>query len=166
MRLITADGIVPDHFTSLTDDAKLPDSGGAIVSLARFQSERNALLARNARLGVRLKSDQSPELLGDDLQRFSVVALEFPKFRDGRPFSWARLLRTRLAYRGEIRAVGDFLLDQLAFQRRAGFDAWEVADGFGFAEFSRALAEISQVYQPSADGRPTIRDLRLGRSSS
>ncbi len=165
MRLITADGIVPDHFTNLTDDAKLPGAGGAIVSLARFQNERDALLARNAGLGVRLKSDQSPELLGDDVQRLSVVALEFPKFRDGRPFSWARLLRTRLAYQGEIRAVGDFLSDQLAFQRRVGFNAWEMGDGVEFSDFSRALGEISQVYQPAADGHRTIRDLRRSRSS-
>ncbi len=166
MPLITADGMVPDMFTNLADDAKLPGAGGAIVSLARFHNQRETLLSRNAPLGIRLKSDQSPELLGDDVQRLSVVALEFPKFRDGRPFSWARLLRTRLAFQGEIRAVGDFLLDQIAFQRRVGFDAWEVPDRIEFSDFSRALGEISQVCQPSADGRPTIRDLRRDRSSS
>jgi len=159
MPLITVDGFREDPFASLADDAPLPD-GAVLVSLARFQAERDALIARNAPIGVRLKSDQSPELLGEDVHRLSLVVLEFPKFRDGRAFSWARLLRTRLGFAGEVRATGDFLYDQIAYQRRVGFDAWEVADGFTPDEFHRALNEISNVYQPSADGRKTIRQLR------
>jgi uncharacterized protein (DUF934 family) len=159
MPLITVDGFREDAFASLSDDAPLPD-GAVLVSLARFQAERDALIARNAPIGLRLKSDQSPEQLGEDVHRLSLVALEFPKFRDGRAFSWARLLRTRLGFKGEVRAVGDFLYDQIAYQRRVGFDAWEVADGFTPDDLHRALNEISNVYQPSADGRKTIRQLR------
>ena len=159
MPLITVDGFREDLFVPLGDDAPLPD-GAVLVSLARFQKERDALIARNAPIGVRLKSDQSPEILGEDVHRLSLVALEFPKFRDGRAFSWARLLRTRLGFGGEVRAVGDFLYDQIAYQRRVGFDAWEVADGFTPDDLHRALNEISNVYQPSADGRKTIRQLR------
>ena len=159
MPLITVDGFREDAFAALGDDAPLPD-GAVLVSLARFQAERDILIARNAPLGVRLKSDQSPERLGEDVHRLSLVALEFPKFRDGRAFSWARLLRTRLGFQGEVRAVGDFLYDQIAYQRRVGFDAWEVADGFAPDDLHRALHEISNIYQPSADGRKTIRQLR------
>lgn len=159
MPLITVDGFREDLFVPLGDDAPLPD-GAVLVSLARFQKERDALIARNAPIGVRLKSDQSPEILGEDVHRLSLVALEFPKFRDGRAFSWARLLRTRLGFGGEVRAVGDFLYDQIAYQKRVGFDAWEVADGFTPDDLHRALNEISNVYQPSADGRKTIRQLR------
>lgn len=159
MPLITVDGFREDAFVALGDDAPLPD-GAVLVSLARFQKERDVLIARNAPIGVRLKSDQSPEQLGEDLHRLSLVALEFPKFRDGRAFSWARLLRTRLGFRGEVRAVGDFLYDQIAYQRRVGFDAWEVANGFTPDDLHRALNEISNVYQPSADGRKAIRQLR------
>jgi len=161
MPLITVDGIRPDPFVMLADDAALPPDGGAMVSLPRFCKDRDALLARNAPIGVRLKAEESPELLGDDVHRLSVVALEFPKFRDGRAFSWARLLRTRLRFTGEIRAVGDFLYDQIAYQHRVGFTSWEVAEDFGIADLRRALSEISNVYQPSADGRKTIRELRL-----
>lgn len=160
MPLITVDGFCEDAFAPLGDDAPLPD-GAVLVSLARFQKERDALIARNAPVGVRLKSDQSPELLGEDVHRLSLVALEFPKFRDGRAFSWARLLRTRLGFGGEVRAVGDFLYDQIAYQRRVGFDAWEVANGFTPDDLHRALNEISNVYQPSADRRKTIRELRV-----
>ena len=159
MPLITVDGFREDTFVALGDDAPLPD-GAVLVSLARFQKERDTLIARNAPIGVRLKSDQSPELLGEDVHRLSLVVLEFPKFRDGRAFSWARLLRTRLGFGGEVRAVGDFLYDQIAYQRRVGFDAWEVADSFTPDDLHRALNEIGNVYQPSADGRKTIRQLR------
>jgi uncharacterized protein (DUF934 family) len=148
----------------LSDDAPLPEAGGAIVSLERFRRDRDQLIARNAPIGVRLRSDQSPELLGEDVHRLSLVALEFPKFRDGRAFSWARLLRTRLGFRGEIRAVGDFLYDQIAYQRRVGFDAWELPEGFTNETFQRALSEITEVYQPSADGRRTIAAQRGDRS--
>jgi uncharacterized protein (DUF934 family) len=159
MPLITVDGFQDDAFAPLADDAPLPD-GAVLVSLARFQAERDVLIARNAPIGVRLKSDQSPELLAEDVGRLSLVALEFPKFRDGRAFSWARQLRTRLGFKGQVRAVGDFLYDQIAHQRRVGFDAWEVAEDFTPDTLHRALSEISNVYQPSADGRKTIRQLR------
>jgi uncharacterized protein (DUF934 family) len=161
-KLIKAGVFAADTFTAVSDDAALPD-GGAIVSLARFEKERGALLERNAPLGVRLEAHQSPEKLGDDVNRLSLVVLEFPKFRDGRAFSWARMLRTRLGFKGEIRAVGDFLYDQMAYQHRTGFDAWEVPDNFNIEDFARALGEMTYVYQPSADGKKTIRQLRSQR---
>lgn len=148
-----------DHFQSVADDAPMP-ANGSIVSLARFLRERDVLLARNAPLGVRLKSEESPETLGDAVQRLSLVVLEFPKFRDGRAFSWARMLRTRLGFTGEIRATGHFLYDQIAHMARVGFDAFEVRENLTVGDVARALGEMSHVYQPSADGRPTIRELR------
>lgn len=159
MPLIRNGALADDAFATTADNTPLP-AGGAIVSLPRFRCEREALLARNAPLGVRLKASESPEELGGDVHRLSVVALEFPAFRDGRGFSWARMLRQRLGYRGEIRATGHFLYDQIAFLQRVGFDAFEVPEGFTPAHFARALGEMSYVYQPSADGRRTIRQLR------
>ena len=161
MPLIKNGTYAEDGFACVADDAALPP-GGAVVSLARFKKERATLLARNAPLGVRLKSDESPEALGEDVQRLSLVVLEFPKFRDGRAFSWARMLRTRLGFRGEIRAAGDFLYDQLAFMNRVGFDAFEVSEKITPELLQRALKEMTQVYQSSADGRKTIRQLRAG----
>jgi uncharacterized protein (DUF934 family) len=146
----------------VADDAALPD-GPVLVSLARFQKDREALLARNTPVGVKLQSSENPENLGADVNHFSLVALEFPKFRDGRAFSWARILRTRMGFTGEIRAVGDFLFDQVNYQNRVGFDAWEVPDHFTIEMFNRALAEMTNVYQPSADGKRTIRELRADR---
>jgi uncharacterized protein (DUF934 family) len=151
-----------DAFVTVADDAALPD-GAVIVSLARFQKERDAILARNAQLGIILKPAESPEALGEDVSRFSVIVLEFPTFRDGRAFSWARMLRERLKYDGEIRARGPFLYDQIALMHRTGFDGFEVPEGFTLDQFHRALTEITNVYQPSADGKKTIRELRAAQ---
>jgi uncharacterized protein (DUF934 family) len=159
MPLIKDGAFVQDAFAPSADGAALPD-GAAIVSLARLKAERDTLFARNAPLGVRLKSPESPESLGEDVHRLSVIVLEFPVFRDGRAFSWARMLRSRLGYTGEIRASGHFLYDQIAFMKRTGFDAFEVPEGFKLAHFNRALGEMRYVYQPSADGKRTIRQLR------
>jgi uncharacterized protein (DUF934 family) len=159
MPLIKNGALVDDCYEYVADDAAMP-ANGSIVSLARFAKDKEILLARNAPLGVCLKSSESPEALGTDVHRLSLVALEFPKFRDGRGFSWARLLRTRLGYEGEIRAVGDYLYDQLAFMRRVGIDAFEVRESFTLGDYRRALGEMSYVYQPSPDGRETIRELR------
>jgi len=159
MPLIRNGAFAEDHFVSVADDAPMP-LNGTIVSLARFQRERETLPTRNSPLGVRLKSSESPEALGDDVHRLALIVLEFPIFRDGRPFSQARLLRTRMHYQGEIRAAGHFLYDQIAFAVRTGFDSFEVPEGFTLAQFERALFEMSYVYQPSADGRKTIRQLR------
>ncbi|MGZ5932854.1 MAG: DUF934 domain-containing protein [Rhizomicrobium sp.] len=163
MPLIKEGAFVADPFARVADDAPLPADGGAIVSLTRFRKDRDALLARNAPVGVQLKSAESPEELGDDVHRLSVVVIEFPAFTDGRGFSWARMLRTRLNFTGEVRATGDFLFDQISYLHRTGFDAFEVRDGFTLETFSRALREMSNVYQPSADGKKTIRDLRTGK---
>jgi uncharacterized protein (DUF934 family) len=161
-KLIKSGAYAQDVFAPVADDAPLPE-GAVLVSLARFQKDRDALLARNTAIGIKLQSSENPESLGADVNHFSLIALEFPKFRDGRAFSWARMLRTRLGYSGEIRAVGDFLYDQVNYQHRVGFDAWEVPDHFTLEMFNRALTEMTNVYQPSSDGKKTIRELRAGK---
>ena len=161
-KLIKSGAYAQDAYAPVADDALLPD-GPVLVSLARFNKDRDTLLARNTPIGVKLQSHENPELLGADINRLSLIALEFPKFRDGRAFSWARILRTRLGFTGEIRAVGDFLYDQVNYQHRVGFDAWEVPDNFTVEMFHRALTEMTNVYQPSADGKKTIFDLRAAR---
>ena len=161
-RLIKGGAYAEDTYARVADDAPLPD-GAVMVSLARFQKDRETLLARNTPVGIQLQSSENPETLGADVNHFSLIALEFPKFRDGRAFSWARLLRTRLGFTGEIRAVGDFLYDQVNYQHRVGFDAWEVPDHFTIEMFNRALSEMTNVYQPSTDGKKTIRELRASR---
>ncbi len=162
MPLIKDGQIAEDLYIAVADDVPLPE-GPVIVSLKRLRAERETLLGRNQKLGVKLSSEESPENLGSDLDRLSLVVLEFPKFRDGRPFSWARILRTRLRFTGEVRASGDFLYDQIAFLVRVGFDAFALPSAIPPTLFQRALSEMSLVYQPAADGRKTIRQLRSGQ---
>ena len=159
MPLIKNGDWADDEFAAVADGAPLPE-GAVIVSLARFEKERETLLARNARLGVRLAAPESPESLGEDVHRLSVVVLEFPAFKDGRAFSWARLLRTRLGYTGEIRAHGAFLVDQLAHMMRVGFDSFDGDGRITPQALAGALAEITNRYQPAPDGQKTIRQLR------
>lgn len=152
-----------DTFITLPDDA--PDPGGDIlVSLTRWLAHSAELSARpKGRLGVRLEPDEAIEALDGQLAALSVVALSFPKFRDGRPFTAARLLRTRLRFAGEIRAIGDVLKDQAGFMLRCGFNAFEPADGSTAAEWGRATARHAHVYQRAADQRSPAFAERKGR---
>jgi uncharacterized protein (DUF934 family) len=162
MPLIRENGVVSDPWIFVGDDAELPVDGAIIVTLARWLAERDVLRARKTPLGVRPKSDQRPELIAEDIDRFDVIALEFPKFTDGRAYSSARLLRERYGYAGELRAVGQVLRDQLQFMHRCGFDAFEIAAGDAADKWQRALAEISVWYQAGADIRRPASVLRHG----
>ena len=116
MPLIKDGAFAADRFARVADDAALPETAARWSRWRASRRSATRLLARNAPLGVRLQvRARIPKLLGDDVHRLSLVALEFPIFRDGRAFSWARMLRTRLGFNGEIRAVGDFLYDQIAY---------------------------------------------------
>ncbi|MFM1960900.1 MAG: hypothetical protein RL588_2417 [Pseudomonadota bacterium] len=151
-----------DTYVRLEDDA--PDPGGDIlVSLARFLEAGRALAsARSGRLGVRLSPDDAVESLEGRLGGVSLVALDFPKFRDGRAFTSARLLRTRLGFRGEVRAVGDVLRDQAGFMVRCGFDAFVPSDGSDPEAWAAAAVRHRHVYQRAADGRTPAFDERRG----
>ena len=163
MPLIKNATFVDDTFAHITDEQPLPE-GAVVVSLKRFQAERDTLMTRNAPLGIRLTSDQSPEELGADVHHFALVELEFPKFKDGRGYSWARQLRQRLGFKGEIRAVGDVLRDQWLFMSRVGIDAFEVRPGTRIEDFRAALAEQTVFYQPASDRIANVIDLRHKRT--
>ncbi len=163
MALIKAGQLVDDAFISVADDAALPAAGAVIVSLERWQASGEALLRRDEPVGVRLRSDEPPELIGDGLGKLAVIALEFPAFRDGRAYSYARLLREKYAYRGELRAVGDVLLEQLHFMVRTGFDAFELDSEDPLGDYQVAAEDFSVWYQPTADCRRTALELRRQR---
>ena len=143
---------VEDPFTHVADDEELP-RGDVILSLTRFQAEGDRLLSEGRLVGVRLESDEEVEALAYDLPRLAVVALAFPKFGDGRAYSYAKILRERYGYKGEVRAVGDVLREQAGFMVRCGFDAFEPADGSTLDEWERASHRFRHVYQRSLDGR-------------
>ena len=166
---LTADGggcaWAEDGFVHLADE-ETPGSnvGDVIVSLPRLQAEGEALQAQGRRLGVRLKPDEGVETLAPDLDSVAVVALQFPKFRDGRAFSSAALLRGRYGYSGEVRAVGEVLRDLAKDMVRSGFNAFEPSDGSDPQAWSQAAFRYRHVYQRGADRRPPAFAERAGET--
>ena len=99
-----------------------------IVSLARWLDERETLGARNAPVGVAVEAGAEAQAHLAELADRPLVALAFAKFVDGRAFSYARLLRDRYGFKGELRAIGDVLIDEIPLMLRCGFDAFEVTE--------------------------------------
>jgi uncharacterized protein (DUF934 family) len=156
MPLLKDGRIVDDPWRHLGDADASPASAPATVSLKRWFGERDALYRRVGRIGLRLPNDVPPNGLAADIERFDLIALSFPRFTDGRAYSQARLLRSRLGFRGELRATGHVLRDQLLFMRRCGFDAFEVSERAVAEDWRAALGAFDLFYQPAEDGRPWI----------
>lgn len=149
-------GWAEDAFVFVADEEPVPASGDIVVSLNRLLAEGDALLSAGRRVGVRLQPHEAVEDLAYDLPRLAVVELVFAKFRDGRPYSSARVLRGRLKYGGEVRAIGDVLREQALHMIRCGFDAFEPADGSKPEEWLEAARRYRHVYQRAADDRQPI----------
>jgi uncharacterized protein (DUF934 family) len=158
MPLVEAGRIVEDRYVRVLDDAPIPDGVPVIVAAERFLADASELTRRDAPLGVLWPNNRKVTEVEPWLGQLALVALVFPKFRDGRAYSQARLLRERYGFRGELRATGDVLRDQFLFLIRAGFDAFEVKKPADARVFAQAAARYSVFYQPSADGRlPALR---------
>jgi len=151
MALIKDGGIAEDHWRTLSDDQPVIGNGPVIVTYDRWRDHREALTRHNGPLGIRMKSDQPPDLIADDVHRFDLIALEFPNLGDGRAYSYARLLRERHHFKGELRAVGDVTKDQLFFMQRCGFSSFELPVGRDPENALGALKSFSVVYAPAAD---------------
>ena len=146
---------IQDVFTDVADEDTIP-AGSVILSLTRFQAEGDALIGAGQAVGVRVRSDEAVEDLAYDLPRLALVALVFPKYRDGRGYSSAALLRQRLGYGGEVRAVGDVLREQAGFMVRCGIDAFAVSDGSTAEDWAAAAGRFRHVYQRAVDARPPV----------
>ena len=128
---------VEDTWQVVADDAPVPDDAPVVVSLKRWRDERAALAARNAPLGLLIAPGSVWTDIVADLPRFPVIVVTIPKYADGRAFSIARLLRERDGYTGEIRAIGDYIIDQVPFMMRVGIDAFETDDPIAHQGASR-----------------------------
>ena len=127
------------------------DGGKLIIPLAVWQERKAAILASGQPVGVWLDSHEGPEAIAADLTSFALVAVNFPKFADGRGYSTARLLRERYGYRGELRAIGDVLHDQLFLMKRCGFDAFAVRADKDIRAALAGLGDFSEAYQAAVD---------------
>ncbi len=136
------------------DAASAPDGAALLVPLAAWRSGSPALGARPGRLGILLAPDDDPAAIAGALDRVELVAVNFPKFTDGRGYSIARSLRERHGWRGELRAVGEVLRDQLFYLSRCGFDSFALADGEDADAALASFAVFSDAYQSATDRGP------------
>ena len=157
-RIIKDHQIVDDAWQQLAAEADLnqvPATGAVMVPLSLWQTHRDALLERQDPVAVWLEAGEEPAPLADDLAQLPMIAIHFPVYRDGRGYSYARELRTRYGYQGEIRAIGDVLQDQLAYMWRCGFDAFAVREDKDIEEALQGLKGFTVHYQGDArDPRP------------
>lgn len=162
MREIIKDkAVVNDDWTVLKlEEGQTPDSvsvpaGKVIVPLKVWQAQAAALKSR-AEIGVWIASDERPEELKGEVDQFAVIAVDFPKFSDGRGYSIAYNLRARLGYEGELRAIGDVLRDQMFYMQRVGFNSFATRPDRDIHEALKSLTDFSEAYQTSWDQKSPL----------
>jgi len=143
-RLIKQGNIIQDGWLPLNPDGALA-AAGQICTLPQWQQ----LVDKNGS-AVQLEAGQEPVPLFPFLGEIQLVAINFPVFTDGRGFSYARDLRER-GYRGELRACGHFIRDQLTYLHRCGFDAYQMADESGLDAALASFSDFSEHYQAAID---------------
>ncbi|MEE4338994.1 DUF934 domain-containing protein [Erythrobacter sp.] len=152
-------GTSPDDVQFRFRDDEPVDHGTVTVDSALEQTNANA---------VRIEPGDDARLLLPFLDRLALVEINFPAFTDGRGYSAARILR-EAGYAGELRAVGDVLIDQLSHMRRCGFDSFAPDKRLDEEDAKRAFATWEKVYQHAADtaltGRATIAQRRHGEGA-
>ncbi|NWN90512.1 DUF934 domain-containing protein [Marinobacter adhaerens] len=136
----------PENGESLS----LPTDQHALIPADLWVADKETF-AGKANVGVWLDSHDEPGILAQYANDLPLIAVNFPRFSDGRGYSIARLLRERFGYRNELRAIGDVLLDQLQFMKRCGFDSYELRPDKDIGKAARSLNFFSQGYQAATD---------------
>lgn len=162
MQKMLSHGVVAENnWTVLEQPIEAIPAGDILVPLSYWLEHRGELSQQTALVGVWLDSDEEVEVLENDLSQLPVVALNFPKFVDGRGFSSARLLRDRYDYQGEIRAIGNVIQDQLFMLQRCGFTQFSLAPEVDLQAAAKSLSDFSEGYQTAADqAQPLFKRLR------
>ena len=153
--IIKGNAVVADDWQLVEKDAEAAPQGKVIVPLKLWLSD--PALAQRGDIGVWLDSDESPALLAGRFDGLSLIAVNFPAFADGRGFSYGRELREQYQWQGELRAVGNFMRDQLFFLRRLGFDSYALQNS-DLQDALNSLDDFSQNYQQDVlEKRPLFR---------
>jgi uncharacterized protein (DUF934 family) len=167
MVLWRREGFAEDAWAFLADDAPAPGSDAIIVSLKRWLAERETLASRNAPVGVSVEAGADAQAHLPELAHRPLVALAFAKFADGRAFSYARLLRDRYGFRGELRAIGDVLIDEIPLMLRCGFDSFDVTNAPTLKALeAHRLPGPPIHYQPGSGGGEAPAGVRPWRTVS
>ncbi|MFL0806588.1 MAG: DUF934 domain-containing protein [Oceanobacter sp.] len=150
--------IEQDQWQALAEDQQAGEF--SIVSLTYWQEHQAELtsLAASGKLGLQLESGETADLVGEHAGQFALICIDFPKFIDGRGYSAARLLRERYGYQGELRAIGDVLIDQLFFMKRVGFNSFALRADQDVEDAITAFQTFTNPYQGDVhDSRPLFR---------
>jgi uncharacterized protein (DUF934 family) len=153
MRVIKDKSVIDDEWSlirELDDSAPIPE-GSVILPFSFWQTNRDLLLKSKKNHAIWIDGSIETESLLDDLESFSIIALNFPTSKDGRSYSHARLLRERYGYKGELRAIGDVLQDQLFFMERCGIDCFQIRDVKNIEQALSGFEGFSVCYQAAAD---------------
>ena len=150
MQIIKDKQIIEDHWQFIPDEAELPE-GDITVSFTRWKKDRHLLLERNGKIGLRLDSTDRIEEIAEDLNHFQLIELNFSVFTDGRSFTQAWLLRNRFKFAGEIRAVGQFMADQVFYLHRTGVNAFQLEQEKNLPVALSALNDFTVNYQQSVN---------------
>ena len=152
--------VANDPWIVLADDQPAAEEADVVVSVKRLQDEAEKLFSRKGRTGVVIASSEAVEEVACFVQQMALICVDFPAYRDGRGFTTVRLLRERYHYKGPLRATGDVLQDLVFFMLRCGIDEFVLKAKDAEAAFARASRTFSKVYQPAADARETVSQLR------
>jgi len=143
--------VVDNSWQLVTDMADNLPSGDILVPVKDWQANQQQLAAHSGNVGVWVDSHEEIEEFAGAIAALPVIAINFPKFVDGRGFSLARLLRERYGYIGEIRATGQFIRDQLFMMQRCGFNAFQFDSEIDLAAACQSLNDFSDAYQVAVD---------------
>ena len=146
MLIIKDKTIIEDSWSYYSGEGNVPD-GDVIVPFKIWQ--KTDLPGR--RVGLRLEPGEHPDDIAGNLDNLALIAINFPTFNDGRGYSYARILRGRFGYKGEIRAVGEVMRDQMFYMQRCGFNAYEVKSGRSLKDALKAFNDFTVKYQISSD---------------
>ena len=149
MQVVKDKTIVDDTWSYTDDDSEL-NTGNTTVSLNRWRQAKSEVLAHFDQIGVRINPADNLNDLGDhQLDKLSLIELEFPDFADGRLFSLAWLLRSRYQYQGELRATGHYMPDQVFYLSRVGVNAFKPEKAEHLPVILKHLDDFTVRYQPS-----------------
>ncbi len=152
MQILKDQQLTDNTWKFLPDDAELPDEPINItVSLRRWLQEQEILKKYPGKLGIRLNPTDSVESVPVSIKNVQLIEINFPVFTDGRGFSLAKILRTQFNYEGEIRAVGEFMLDQIYYLSRVGVDSFALENQENLPDAMAMFNEFSDSYQTSVN---------------
>lgn len=143
--------VARNEWRVITDTIHPLPQGKIILPLSTWLASHTELEQQVTRTGLLLDSNELPGQFPGDITRLPIIAINFPVFTDGRGFSTANILRQQYGYRGELRAYGAFIRDQLYYLKRCGFDSFESTTIVDLEAATKSLGDFSNDYQTSSN---------------